>query len=136
MRPGIWRMNFSTNPTKPGLVDRADQWFLQAETDDTGARSFWFGTAARNGDGSITYTKRGAADAGFFDLTSHTVTVKASVSKLNALQTRGAIAAGTTLLGLRGTALIERFTAAGAVGVGMADSTRSGTPFALARSCF
>jgi hypothetical protein len=132
----IWRMNFSTNPTKPGLVDRADQWFLQAETDDTGARSFWFGTAARNGDGSITYTKRGPADAGSFDLTSHTVTVKASVSKLNALQTRGAIATGTTLLGLRGTALIERFTAAGAVGVGMADSTRSGTPFALAKTCF
>jgi hypothetical protein len=133
---GIWRMNFSTNPTKPGLVDRADQWFLQAETDDTGARSFWFGTAVRTGSGGITYTKQGPADVGFFDLNGGTVTVKADLSKLNALQTHGAIAAGTTLLGLRGSASIERYTAAGAVGVGMADSTRSGTPFALARSCF
>jgi hypothetical protein len=133
---GIWRMNFSTNPTKPGLVDRADQWFLQAETDDTGVRSFWFGTAVRNGDGSVTYTKRGPADVGFFDLNGRTVTVKADVSKLNALQTRGAIVSGTTLIGLRGSASIERYTAAGVVGAGMADSTRAGTPFALARSCF
>jgi hypothetical protein len=133
---GIWRMNFSTNPTKPGLVDRADQWFLQAETDDTGVRSFWFGTAVRNGDGSITYTKRAPADVGFFDLTSRTVTVKADVSKLNALQTHGTIGAGTTLVGLRGSASLERYTAAGAVGAGMADSTRSGAPFALGRSCF
>jgi hypothetical protein len=133
---GIWRMNFSTNPTKPGLVDRADQWFLQAETDDTGARSFWFGTAARNGDGSITYTKRGPADIGFFDLNNRTVTVKADVAKLNALQAHGAIVAGTTLLGLRGSASLERYTAGGVVGAGMADSTRAGTPFALAPTCF
>jgi hypothetical protein len=133
---GTWRMNFSSNPSRPGLVDRADQWFVQAETDDTGAQSFWWGTAARNGDGSITYTKRGPADAGFFDFTSRTVTVKADVAKLNALQTRGAIAAGTTFIGLRGSAAIERFTVAGAVGVGLADSTRSGAPFTLARSCF
>jgi hypothetical protein len=58
------------------------------------------------------------------------------VSKLNALQTHGAIGAGTTLIGLRGSASIERYTAAGAVGVGMADSTRAGTPFALAGTCF
>jgi hypothetical protein len=133
---GIWRMNFSTNPTKPGVVDRADQWFVQAETDDTGARSFWFGTAARNGDGSVTYTKRGPADVGFFDLNDRTVTVKADVAKLNLLQSRGAIGAGTTLIGLRGSASVERYTVAGAVGAGLADSTRSGAPFALAKSCF
>ena len=133
---GIWRMNFSTNPTQPGLVDRADQWFLQAETDDTGARSFWYGTAKRNGDGSVTYTKRAAADIGVFDLTSRAVSVKVDVSKLNALQTRGAIAAGTTLFGLRGSASVERVTAAGVVGAGLADSTRAGTPFTLAKSCF
>ena len=132
----IWRMNFSTNPTKPGLVDRADQWFLQAETDDAGARSFWFGTAARNGDGSITYTKRGPADAGSFDLNGRTVTVTADITKLNALQTRGAIGSGTTLLGLRGSASIERYTVAGSVGAGLADSTRAGMPFALPGSCF
>jgi len=33
---GLWRMNLATNPTKPGLSDRADQWFLQAETDALG----------------------------------------------------------------------------------------------------
>ena len=38
--------------------------------------------------------------------------------------------------GRRGSASLERYTGAGAVGAGMADSTRSGTPFALARSCF
>ena len=133
---GLWRMNFSSNPTKPGLVDRADQWFVQAETDDTGVRSFWYGTAARNGDGRVTYTKRGAADIGFFDVTNKTVTVKVDVGKLNALQTRGAIGAGTTLIGLRGAASVERATVAGAVGVGMADSTRAGAPFTLPAGCF
>lgn len=133
---GIWRMNFSTNPAKPGLVDRADQWFVQAETDDTGAQSFSWGTAARNGDGSVTYTKRGPADAGAFDPTNRTVTVKADIAKLNAVQARGAIAAGTTLIGLRGSASVERYTIAGLVGAGLADSTRAGAPFTLARSCF
>ena len=133
---GIWRMNFATNPTKPGLVDRADKWFVQAETDDTGARTFWYGTAARNGDGSITYTKRGPADAGFFDLNARTVTVKADVAKLNALQTRGSIGTGTTLIGLRGSVSVERFTVAGLVGAGLADSTRAGAPFTLPRGCF
>ena len=133
---GIWRMNFSSNPARPGLVDRADQWFLQAETGDTGAQSFSWGTAVRNGDGSVTYTKRGPADAGFFDLTTRTVTVKADLARLNAVQTRGAIAAGTTLIGLRGSASIERYTAAGLVGAGLADSTRAGAPFTLPRGCF
>jgi hypothetical protein len=132
----VWRMNFSSHPSKPGLVDRADQWFVQAETDDAGARSFWFGTAARNSDGSITYTKRGPADAGSFDLTNRTVTVQADVAKLNALASRGPIAAGTTLIGLRGSASVERYTVAGLVGVGLADSTRAGAPFTLAKSCF
>jgi hypothetical protein len=133
---GTWRMNFSSNPAKPGLVDRADQWFLEADTDDGGARSFSWGTASRNGDGSITYTKRGAADVGFFDLNNRAVTVKADVAKLNAVQAHGPIAAGTTLIGLRGSAAIERYSVAGLVGVGLADSTRAGAPFTLGRSCF
>jgi hypothetical protein len=133
---GVWRMNFSTNPTQTGLVDRADQWFVQAETDDTGARSFSFGTAVRNGDGSITYTTRGAADAGWFDPGDRSVTVKADLAKLNALASRGPIGAGTTLLGLRGSASIERYTVAGLVGVGLADSTRAGVPFTLPKGCF
>lgn len=133
---GLWRMNFSSNPTRPGLVDRADQWFVQAETDDTGARSFWFGTAARNGDGSITYTKRGPADAGVFDLANRTVAVKVDLARLNALAARGPIGPGTSLIGLRGSASVERFTVAGLVGVGLADSTRAGVPYTLPTGCF
>ena len=133
---GTWRMNFSSNPSQPGLVDRADQWFVQAETDDAGAQTFWWGTAVRNGDGSVTYTKRGPADVGSFDFANRTVTVKTDVAKLNAVQTRGAIGAGTTLIGLRGSATVERFTVAGAVGAGLADSTRAGSAFVLPRTCF
>jgi hypothetical protein len=64
------------------------------------------------------------------------VTVKADVAKLNAVHTRGAIAAGTTLIGLRGSATVERLTVAGAVGAGLADSTRAGSPFVLPKGCF
>ena len=128
---GTWRMNFATNPTKSGLVDRADQWFVQATTDGTGVRTFSYGTAVRNSDGSITHTVRGPADAGAFDLTGRTVTVKVDVAKLNALQTRGAIGAGTVLMGLRGQAIVDRVTVAGLVGVGLSDSTRSGGTFTV-----
>ena len=51
---GTWRMNFATNPTKPGLSDRADQWFLAAETDPTGVPTYSYGTAVRNRDGTLT----------------------------------------------------------------------------------
>src|SRR5206468_10505343 len=129
---GTWRMNFATNPSKPGLVDRADQWFVQAATDANGARTYTYGTAARNSDGSIAYTAKGSADAGGFDLNARSVTVKVDIAKLNALQTRGAIAAGTTLLGLRGQATVDRFTAAGLVAAGFSDSTRGGGTFTIA----
>ena len=52
---GVWRMNFSTNPTKPGLSDRADQWFVVAETGPTGTVSYSWGTASRNTDGTLSY---------------------------------------------------------------------------------
>jgi hypothetical protein len=47
---GVWRMNFSTNPSTPGLSDRADQWFVMAETDASGVPSYSWGTADRNTD--------------------------------------------------------------------------------------
>ena len=128
---GTWRMSFATNPTKPGLVDRADQWFLQAATDTTGARTYSYGVAMRQSDGSIAYTVKGPADAGSFDLTSRSVTVKVDVATLNALQTRGPIAADTTLIGLRGTAVVDRVTVAGLVGVGLSDSTRGRGAFTI-----
>jgi len=126
-----WRMTFASNPTKPGVVDRADRWFVQAATDDTGARTYSYGVAARNSDGSITYTVKGNADAGSFDLTARTVTVKVDVAKLNALAQRGPIKTGTVLMGLAGSATVARVTVAGLVGVGLSDSTRSGGTFTM-----
>jgi len=128
---GLWRMNFASNPTKPGLVDRSDQWFVQAQTDATGVPSFSWGVAARNSDGSITNTVQGPADAGNFDLNSRSVTVKVDVSKLNAVQTRGALKTGTVLIGLRASASAARATAAGTASVGFSDSTRGGGTFTM-----
>ena len=67
---GTWRMQFATNPTKPGIADRGDQWFVQATTDDAGARSFSYGVATRAANGGFTYTVIGPADSGNFDLTT------------------------------------------------------------------
>jgi hypothetical protein len=130
---GVWRMNFATNPTKPGLVDRADQWYMEADTDSMGNRTYVYGTAVRNSDGSIAYTPAGAADAGAFDLTSRSVTVKVDVARLNALQKHGALAAGTVLMGLRGSASarVTVGTPAGTVAIGYSDSTRSGGTFTI-----
>jgi hypothetical protein len=131
---GTWRMNFATNPTRPGLVDRADQWFVQATTDDAGARSYSYGSAVRNSDGSITYTVQGAADAGAFDLTARSLTVKVDVAKLNALQKHGAINTGTQLMGLRGSTSVDRVTIGtpvGTIAVGLSDSTRGGGTFTI-----
>jgi hypothetical protein len=130
---GIWRMNFATNPTRPGLVDRADQWFVQAATDDAGARSYAWGTAVRNGDGSVAYTVRGPADAGVFDLANRSITVKVDAAKLNGLQTRGPIKAGTVLMGLRGMSTVERYsvTAVVTAAAGLSDSTRGGGTFTI-----
>jgi hypothetical protein len=131
---GLWRMNFATNPTKPVVVDRADQWFLSASTDVTGNRTFSWGVAVRNGDGSITYTAKGLADAGAFDLSRRSVTVKVDVAKLNAAQTRGAIEIGTVLMGLRGSSLAARTSAAtpaATLAAGFADSTRGGGTFTM-----
>jgi hypothetical protein len=131
---GMWRMLFATNPSKPGLVDRADQWFVQADTDNTGGRTFSWGVASRNGDGSITYTVKGPADAGGFDLTDRSVTVKVDVAKLNAVQKRGAIKNGSVLMGLRGSATALRnpvSTPAATVAAGFSDSTRGGGTFTM-----
>jgi hypothetical protein len=128
---GTWRMSFATNPTKPRLADRADQWFVQAATDAVGTRAFSYGVATRNSDGSITYTVKGTADAGNFDLNRRSVTVKVDVAKLNALQSHGPINAGTALIGLRGSTVVDRITVAGLVGVGLSDSTRGGGAFTI-----
>ncbi|HEV8383955.1 MAG TPA: hypothetical protein VGQ11_03715 [Candidatus Acidoferrales bacterium] len=133
---GVWRMSFASNPTKPGVSDRADQWFLIAETDDAGNRTFSYGTAARNTDGSITYTKQGAADVGRFDLATRSVTMSVLTAKLNALQTHGTITDKTKFIGLRGFASVDNFVipvntpaASTSVATGITDATRGGTTF-------
>ena len=100
----FWRMNFASHPTKPGLSDRADQWFLRAGTDVNGVQSFNYGTAVRNSDGSVASAIRGGGCAGAFDPGNRSVTVKVDIDTLNALQTRGAIGEGTTLSGCAGPA--------------------------------
>ena len=50
---------------------------------------------------------------------------------LNALQTHGAIGAGTKLIGLRGVATADRLTVAGLASVGFSDSTRGGGAFTI-----
>jgi hypothetical protein len=126
---GIWRINFASNPTKPGVSDRADQWFLVAETDGTGARTFSYGTAVRGVDGSIIYTKVGPADFGQFDFVNRSITMKVDMAKLNALQTRGVLSKNTQFIGLRGSSSVNNFSIAGLAGTGLTDATRGGTSF-------
>jgi hypothetical protein len=131
---GTWRMNFASNPTKPGIADRGDQWFVQATTDDAGARSFSYGVATRTAGGGFTYTIVGDADSGAFDLTNKSVTVKIDVAKLNARAAHGPITSKTTLIGLRGSTQVERYSqtvSIATVAVGLSDSTRGGGTFTM-----
>lgn len=136
---GIWRMHFASNPSKPGLSDRADQWFLEASSDDTGAQSFKWGRGLRISSGGLTYTASTTpADGGSFNLTNGTVTVKIDVAKINAVQTRGVIGAGSTLIGLRGSARAAQTvsTSAASATVGTLDITRGGSSYTVPSSCF
>jgi hypothetical protein len=136
-----WRVNFAANapdatlsPTGGysfGLSDRADQFFLRAATDSSGAPTFKYGTAVRNFDGSITYTDQGDLDAGAFDTANHTITLKVAVARVNALLAAAghpALGPGSVLAGLRG----QTFTNAQGNNVKI-DSTRGGTQFRLNR---
>ena len=141
-----WRINFASNPTQPDVSDRADQWFLRADSSATGAQTFTYGTAVRASTGSVTYTTRGAADYGAFDLANRTLTIKVDVSKLNQHQTRGLIGPGTTFIGLRGSALslatfLIPIPPAGvapiiSAGIAQSDQTRGGSSFTLGSTCF
>ena len=128
---GIWRANFASNPSRPGVSDHADQWFVQASTDETGASTFTYGTALRNGDGSITYTPAGSPDFGAIDTSASSVTWKVDIAKLNALQKRGLIGSGANFIGLRGSASVASISIAGLVGLGLSDVTRGGTHYTL-----
>jgi hypothetical protein len=129
-----WRINFTANapfsalsPTGQysfGLADRGDSFFLRASTDPR-VPTFSFGTAARNSDGSITYTQKGAADSGSFDPQNNIVTVKIAVSKLNPFVTHGpALATGSVLDGLRASTYTSDVN-------GKRDIARGGTQYTL-----
>jgi hypothetical protein len=107
--------------------DRGDQFYFRASTDPTQPSTFSFGTAVRIGDGSITYTRQGAADEGLFDPASGTITVKVALAKLNALlpAAHAAIAPGAILAGLRG----QTFTAGANA---KTDIARGGTQYTIA----
>jgi len=132
---GTWRIHFASNPTRPGVSDRGDQWFLEADTDAQGNRSFYYGSATRTSGGGVTYTVLGNADVGRFDLSNSSITMAVDVAKLNANATRGPIKSGSTLVGLRGSARavyqVVSIPTVGSVGVGVVDSTRGGTSYTV-----
>jgi hypothetical protein len=132
---GIWRMNFSTNPTTAGLSDRADQWFVMAETDALGTPTYSWGTAKRNTDGSVSYTKQGPADVGQFDLLNRSLTVRVGVGKLNAVAARGAITVGTVAIGLRASSSVTVSVPGVASTSPLSDSTRAGRPLTIGQGC-
>jgi hypothetical protein len=109
-----WQMSFAVNashnvmsPTGTysfAASDHADQFYLEADTDVNGGKTYTYGITARANDGKLIYTMLGTADAGEFNQNDNTVSVQVSVAKLNAvLATAGrpGIGNGTVVAGLR-----------------------------------
>ncbi|MBA3883909.1 MAG: hypothetical protein H0X73_14675, partial [Chthoniobacterales bacterium] len=150
-----WRMNFSVNAPyatlsaskdltsgKPdytyGLSDRGDQFFLRGNVIAKNQgnllgleanRTYKYGTAVRNSDGSITYTTVGDADYGqVLAGPNDTITIRISFAKLNAIlaaRNHPLIGSGTTLVGLRGSAFNSQ---SGAI---RRDTTYGGTQYTI-----
>ena len=88
----------------PPESDHADQFFLEADTDVFGNKTYTYGTTQRANDGKLIYTIAGSADAGEFNPADNTVSVQVSVAKLNAILAAAkhpAIGDGTVVAGLR-----------------------------------
>lgn len=139
-----WRMIFAANVPFAqvsdtgnydyGVSDRADQFYVQATTGASGtAPTFTYGTVTRSSSGSLTYTPKGTADAGSFDMRNKRITVRVSAFKLNALIHTGTdalgfvhspITYGSVIAGLRGTASTVS-------GIARGDDTRGGTEFTI-----
>jgi PKD repeat protein len=141
-----WRMNFTANapdsrmsPTGDysfGLSDRGDQFFVRATTDALGTKTYTYGTAIREHQhrGFVAYTDVGAADSGSFDSTAGTITVKISLSKLNATLAAGRtpIGPGSILAGLRaGTFTTGDDNPADRNDRAKSDLARGGTQYAI-----
>lgn len=118
-----------------GLSDRGDQFYVRADQigpqklSPVTTRTYSYGTAVRNSDGSITYTREGTANGGrILAGNSDLVRVRISFDKLNAiLAKRGhpLIKSGTTLVGLRGAAFNSQ---SGAI---RRDTTYGGTQYTI-----
>jgi hypothetical protein len=139
---GTWQAAFAVNAPHSslgstgtytnGASDRGDQFFLQADTDASGAPTYSYGTVVRNSDGSLTYTTVGAADTGTFNQADNTISIQVSAAKLNAALAAGhtAITNGTVVTGLRATSKTS------VSGDGRRDLTRGGTQFVVHDSAF
>jgi len=135
VRPGIWRMNFTANAPDStispagdytfGVSDRGDQFWVAYRTDGA-TPTVRYGSAVRNGDGTITYLDRGAADGGGVDQVAKTFTVRLSLNKLTPFVKSGnpAVGPGSTLVGLRGQAFSAGASA-------RTDATRGGTQYTI-----
>lgn len=143
----FWRISFAANaphsvlnPTGEysfGISDDGDQFYLQANSTDTGGQEFVYGTAVRNPDGTITYTPVGAADAGSFNNAEGTISMEVSLTKLNAALASGrpAIGVGSVIAGLRGRAVLADIDLPPPAGrQGKRDITRGGTQFVIGGS--
>lgn len=142
-----WQMSFAVNaphnvmsPTGTysfGASDHADQFYLEADTDVSGAMTYSYGTVQRANDGKLLYTMVGAADAGEFNLNDNTVSVQVSVAKLNAVLAAAGhaqIANGTVISGLRSrsyTIEVVPPVNGQASRQGRRDIARGGTQFAV-----
>ncbi|MEY2503163.1 MAG: hypothetical protein QOI07_3497 [Verrucomicrobiota bacterium] len=109
-----WQMSFSVNashnvmsPTGTysfAASDHSDQFFLEADTDVNGNKTYSYGTTQRANDGKLIYTIVGAADAGEFNQNDNTISVQVSVAKLNTILAAAShpqIGHGTVVAGLR-----------------------------------
>lgn len=146
-----WQMNFAVNAPHAVLSrdgtysfaasDHSDQFYVQADTDPSGAQTFTYGTAARASDGKMIYTPVGAADAGEFNQTDNTISVQVSVAKLNAALPAGhtPIGDGTVVAGLRArsyTIEVVPPVNGQASRQGRRDIARGGTQFVVHDSAF
>ncbi|HEX8076519.1 MAG TPA: sialidase family protein, partial [Chthoniobacterales bacterium] len=142
-----WQMSFAVyaphnvlSPTGTysfAASDHANQFFLEADTDVNGAKTYSYGIAERANDGKIIYTIVGNADAGEFNVDDNTVSVQVSVAKLNAILVsagRAPIGDGTVVAGLRSrsyTIEVVPPVSGQASRQGRRDIARGGTQFVI-----
>ncbi len=100
-----WVAFFAANAAND-LFDRGQSFFVEATTDPQDNASalaprFFYGRSVRRDDGGFNNTRVGATDGGFFDPGQNTVTVRLTLSKVNAIAEPD-VGIGSRLIGLRG----------------------------------